>query len=128
MRRPLSQPQPEREYHTHGLRDLAKHANDSAVRWTLWREIYGTFIGVLPFLLVGLGAWMNMSERVRVAEVQITANKQSHDMEIANIKTTLEAASKQTERDRQELREQLANISRQIESLQKDIVGHARGR
>lgn len=114
--------------HPSHLHELTEYMTTERTGWTLWREIYGTFIGVLPFLLLAFGAWMNMSERVRVAEVQIVANSRSHDQEIATIKANMEDAKKQTDRDRAELREQLGNISRQIEALQKDILGHARGR
>jgi hypothetical protein len=72
--------------------------------WTLWREIYGTIIGTLPFVIMLAVAWMNMSERLRVAEIEIVYLK-----ELA--------------RDRAgELTSRLDRIANQIEALQRQVA------
>lgn len=40
-------------------------------QWTMMKEIVGTFVGVLPFLIVVVIAWYDLKERVRVAELNI---------------------------------------------------------
>jgi hypothetical protein len=45
--------------------------------WTLWREIYGTVIGIMPFVAALLVWGSSINERVRVAETEIQHLKET---------------------------------------------------
>lgn len=86
--------------------------------WTLWREVYGTVLGTLPFILALMVAWNSLTERVRVMEVNHEGLKATMAIEIANLRGTMEARDKQNDRDRQDIIKALDKISTQIETLQ----------
>lgn len=87
--------------------------------WTLWREIYGTVLGTLPFIFILVAAWNSMSERVRVNEVHIETARATFALELANVKNMLELRDRQGEREREQTLRVLERISGQIEVLQK---------
>lgn len=79
--------------------------------WTLWREIYGTVIGTLPFI-VGLVIWAsNVNQRLSVVELEISHNKELLATDRTNARE-----------DRQELSRKLDRIQLQIEEMQKLIA------
>lgn len=86
--------------------------------WTLWREVYGTVLGTLPFIIGIMMAWGSMSERVRVMEVNHETFKQAVAREHENMRTINEFRDRKAEQDREQIIKALDRISVQIEVLQ----------
>jgi hypothetical protein len=101
-------------------------ATGKQVGWTLWREVYGTVIGTLPFIIGIMVAWMSMSERVRVLEVNHDAYKNTVAVEHAALRATMETRDRQIDRDREQIIKALDRISTQIEVMQQQVGNAAR--
>ena len=86
--------------------------------WTLWREIYGTVLGTLPFVIGLILAWNSLTERVRVMEVNHEALKATMALELANLRGNIDSRDRQNDRDREQIIKSLDRISAQIEALQ----------
>ena len=79
--------------------------------WTLWREIYGTFIGVLPLILA-----------VCVGALTLIRENDRHGFEIDVLKEQMKALKSESTVQRIELLARLDRISSQIEELQKQVA------
>jgi len=86
--------------------------------WTLWREVYGTVIGTLPFIIGIMVAWASMSERIKVLEVNHDSYKNTVAIEHAALRATMDSRDRQIDRDREQILKALDRISTQIETLQ----------
>ena len=91
--------------------------------WTLWREIWGTFLGALPALLVAGGAVMQLYSLVQIHTVEINHLKEAdtrHEAQLQLQRAELVSA-------RAELGAKLDKIDQRIERLQ-EIVARDVGR
>ena len=83
----------------------------TVAEWTLLKEIFGTFIGVAPFIIALLLWGSTMNERMRVVEVRIEHTDHVNQQQD-------QAAKEQ----RQELLSRLDRLSTQIEILQQTVA------
>lgn len=92
------------------MTDDEKYVERRKDGWTLWKEVYGTFIGILPFLLLVLGWGIAMQQEQSLHTLRLT---------------NLEKADVKHDQDQQLIRTEINNrlerISTQIENLQKDV-------
>lgn len=86
--------------------------------WTLWREVYGTFIGILPLILVVAGAAMTLVRDSDRHEIEIAYLKQKNEQFEQRIQVT----RVETEKARQEILARMEKISVQIETLQIQVA------
>jgi hypothetical protein len=90
---------------------IAASAMKTASQWTMFKEIIGTFIGIMPFV-VGIVIWgSNLQERTKVNEV-----------DIAHLKEADKRHDEEQKTQRQEVIQKLDRIAIQIESLQMSVA------
>ena len=86
--------------------------------WTLWREIYGTFVGVLPLILVIIGAALTLVRDNDRHEIQIAQLKDAdgrHEEQLRQLRSESMGI-------RAEILLRLDRIGGQIEELQKQVA------
>ena len=86
--------------------------------WTLWREIYGTFVGVLPLILVVVGAAITLIRDDDRHELQIAQLKEAdlrHEEQMKVLRGEIAFA-------RGEVLQRLDRIGGQVEELQKQVA------
>jgi hypothetical protein len=85
--------------------------------WTLWREIYGTVLGTLPFVLVAIGWASNVNQRLSIVELEVQHAKQIAESDRANARD-----------DRIEAGRKLDKIIDAVTVLQQQVARQGAGR
>lgn len=86
--------------------------------WTLWREIYGTFIGVLPLVIVLVAAAMTLIRDNDKHTLQIAYLEQAN----VEMRAQVALARTETEKARMEVLNRLDRVAGQIETLQIQVA------
>lgn len=86
--------------------------------WTLWREVYGTFIGVLPLVILLGGAAFQVIRDNDRNQIKITYLEREN----VRIEAMVKGARDETEKARSELIIELRRIGTQIEGLQQQVA------
>ena len=87
--------------------------------WTLWKEVWGTFLGALPSLLIAGGAMMNLYSLVQVHTVEIEHLKEAdsrHEQQLLEQRRSLNDA-------RLEISSKLERIDTRLERLGELVAG-----
>ena len=95
-----------------------RRAYPSKEGWTLWREVWGTFLGALPALLMAGAAILRMYSEVEVHSVELSHLKEAdirHELALAQQRGEMAA-------QRNEILNRLEGIGRQMESVQQTVA------
>ena len=86
--------------------------------WTLWREVYGTFIGVLPLILA-----------IAAGAITIIRDNDRHELEIVHLKgadarheAQLQVLRADQDKTRTEIITALHELLNKVESLQMQVA------
>mgnify|MGYP000617843129 FL=1 len=79
--------------------------------WTLWKEVYGTFLGFLPFALALVAWWSYVNGKLA-----------EHDLKLITLEKADDRHERETDRNRVEVLQRLDRIGGQIENLQTNMA------
>lgn len=83
---------------------------DGKQGWTLWKEIYGTLIGTMPFVVMLIVWGSSVQNRLAILEIEVQHSKQMADADRASARDERQAAGQKLDR----IIDQIATLQQQV--------------